>query len=122
MPQILPLLNDTGLLLLQLPSVVGDPGPEPRPALTTRIEHVATGEFIEATTPLMLDRDNSQGLGSAITYTRRYALLSILGLVADQDDDGEKASKSSRKKPEVVNQPKGSSRSKKKTDDTEEDW
>jgi hypothetical protein len=32
-----------------------------------------------------------QGVGSAITYARRYSLSAILGLVADDDDDAESA-------------------------------
>lgn len=35
----------------------------------------------------------AQGLGSAITYMRRYDITSTLGLVADLDDDGTAASK-----------------------------
>jgi hypothetical protein len=100
-PQVLPLLNANGLVLTQLPTNLGVLG-EPSPALRTRLTHAPTGEFIEDTAPLLLDKQNSQGVGSAITYMRRYALLSILGLVADEDDDGEKASKSERKV-EVVN-------------------
>jgi hypothetical protein len=33
-----------------------------------------------------------QGLGSATTYARRYALSAILGIVTDDDDDGNMAS------------------------------
>ena len=88
-PQILPVLNEEGLILTQLPT--GDE--QGNPALTTRITFAATGECIEATLPLILDKQNSQGVGSALTYARRYALLSFLGLVADEDDDGERASK-----------------------------
>ena len=35
----------------------------------------------------------AQGLGSAITYMRRYDITSCLGLVADLDDDGTAASR-----------------------------
>ncbi len=35
--------------------------------------------------------NDPQAMGSAITYARRYALGSILGLNIDEDDDGEKA-------------------------------
>jgi hypothetical protein len=34
-----------------------------------------------------------QKIGSAITYLRRYALCSILGIAGDDDDDGESASR-----------------------------
>jgi ERF superfamily len=91
MPQILPLLNENGLVLMQPPTHF-----EGAPALTTIITHPASGESVEFTMPLILDKQNSQGQGSAITYARRYALLSILGLVADVDDDGAKASTSTR--------------------------
>ncbi|MEM7039349.1 MAG: ERF family protein, partial [Bacteroidota bacterium] len=33
-----------------------------------------------------------QGMGSAITYARRYALGPILGLATEQDDDANSAS------------------------------
>lgn len=35
--------------------------------------------------------DNIQGLGSAITYLRRYALQAVLGIAAEEDDDGNHA-------------------------------
>lgn len=102
MPQILPLLNDNGLVLTQFPTFIENIVGDPTPALLTRITHVASGDSIEATAPLMLDKQTAQGLGSAITYMRRYALLSILGLVADVDDDGnqaETAKPAARRKP-----------------------
>lgn len=34
-----------------------------------------------------------QGQGSATTYSRRYAYMAVLGLVADDDDDGQAAPK-----------------------------
>lgn len=42
--------------------------------------------------PLPNPQGTAQGLGSAITYMRRYDLTSTLGLVADLDDDGNAAS------------------------------
>jgi hypothetical protein len=88
MPQVLPILNKAGVLLVQAPTNIGG-----LPGLTTKLVHVDSGETVEDTMPLLLDKQNSQGLGSAITYARRYALMSILGLVADEDDDGHKASR-----------------------------
>jgi hypothetical protein len=87
-PQVLPLLNEVGVVLTQLPHHI-----DGAPALITRLTHAPSGEFIESIMPLLLDRENSQGVGSALTYARRYMLLALLGLVADEDDDGEKASK-----------------------------
>lgn len=87
MEVVLPALNENNLVLLQLPTNV-----DGKPALRTQLLYEPTGESIEDTMLLILDRDNPQGQGSAITYARRYSLMSILGLVADEDDDGESAS------------------------------
>lgn len=43
-----------------------------------------------------LQKDDAQGAGSAITYTRRYAIAAIFGL-AQEDDDGNAASKPAAK-------------------------
>ena len=42
---------------------------------------------------LLLAKNDPQGQGSAITYARRYALMAMLALVADEDDDANAASK-----------------------------
>lgn len=64
--------------------------------LTTRLMH-SSGQWIESTMKLYLVKADSQSLGSAVTYSRRYSYMAILGLVADVDDDGNAAS--SRGKP-----------------------
>ena len=53
--------------------------------VTTRITHV-TGEFIETSLPLILQKNDMQGLGSAITYARRYGLVTLLGIPQDDTD------------------------------------
>jgi ERF superfamily len=90
--QILPILNENELVLIQSPSHVGDGPNGPVGALTTQIIHVPTGQTL-ADTMLLMGKTDPQGQGSAITYARRYALMSILGLVADEDDDGERATR-----------------------------
>lgn len=57
----------------------------------TSLIHVS-GEKFQSVVYLVLDRQNMQGLGSAITYARRYGLLGLVGL-APEDDDGNEASK-----------------------------
>lgn len=58
----------------------------------TRIYH-KSGEFIGDTgLHLPLDKNNAQGVGSAITYGRRYALLALAGVAPHEDDDGNAAS------------------------------
>lgn len=85
MPLALEVLNKNNFALIQSPSTIGD-----HPALKTTLVHTS-GEKITSTMFLMLDKETAQGQGSAITYARRYSLASILGLVADEDDDGQKA-------------------------------
>jgi hypothetical protein len=61
-------------------------------SLVTRLQHVS-GEYIENTMDLILTKNDMQGLGSAITYARRYSLAAMLN-IAQEDDDGTLASKS----------------------------
>lgn len=49
-----------------------------------------SGEYISSEMRLYLSKSDSQGQGSAISYARRYAWSSIIGLVTTgEDDDGE---------------------------------
>lgn len=95
LPKIIEKLNALGVIVTQCPSHI-----EGAPSLTTRLTHVASGDELETTMPLILDKNTAQGQGSGITYARRYCLLPMLGLVAETDDDGNKASE---KEVEVVN-------------------
>lgn len=77
-------LSDNGLSISQMP----DQTPE-GPALVTILMH-KSGEYLQATYPLKPIKDDPQGMGSAITYARRYCFASIIGL-ASADDDGNAA-------------------------------
>ncbi|MCR1798288.1 ERF family protein [Staphylococcus warneri] len=58
-----------------------------------------SGEFIEfppATTKP--DKNTPQGVGSALTYMRRYSLSAVFGITSDQDDDGNEASGKNNRK------------------------
>lgn len=81
------LLTKAGLSVVQMPVEAG-PG---RVGLTTMLLH-SSGEYISATVSTALQRDDAQGVGSALTYLRRYSLAAMVGIVADEDDDGNKAS------------------------------
>lgn len=60
--------------------------------LTTILMHTS-GEYLESTYLMPVSKINDpQAVGSAITYARRYALGSILGLNIEEDDDANKAS------------------------------
>lgn len=60
--------------------------------LTTTLMHVS-GQWVSGTISITPTKQDPQGIGSAATYARRYSLAAILGIVADEDDDGEQASK-----------------------------
>jgi len=62
--------------------------------LTTRLISVEDGSEIVSSLTLPVGANaNAQGIGSAITYMKRYALCAILGIVGDDDDDGNAATK-----------------------------
>ena len=68
-------------------------------AVTTRIYHKSG--HVEHFGPLELPAgSNAQSAGSAITYARRYALQSALGLATEDDDDGARASRQPEPQPE----------------------
>lgn len=77
-----PLVNN-GLTYVQFPS--GTNG------LTTRVMH-ESGEWMEETFNMTPSKNDPQGLGSAITYQRRYSLGAVLGIATEDDDDGNAAS------------------------------
>lgn len=59
--------------------------------VTTRLLH-ESGEYIEDTIAVPYVQDTPQALGSSLTYARRYGLSSLLGIVSDEDDDGNSGS------------------------------
>jgi hypothetical protein len=63
--------------------------------LETILMHTS-GEWMSETYTMAPTKNDPQGLGSVITYQRRYALGAILGLNIDVDDDGNEASKPSK--------------------------
>jgi ERF superfamily len=75
-------LNKYDLCLLQPTEVRAE-----QTILKTVIYHVESGEQI-ACELLLPQTADPQKTGSAITYYRRYALCSLLGIIADDDDDG----------------------------------
>lgn len=80
-----PILTAHGLHIIQMPSYI-EAGEHRAPALTTELWHVG-GESYTSTMPLYLSDKSMQGLGAAITYARRYAWQSVLGIAAEEDTD-----------------------------------
>ena len=58
--------------------------------LITRLSH--GGEWMQSEFSIPTAKPDAHGHGAAITYLRRFALASALGIVADEDDDGNAAS------------------------------
>lgn len=85
-------LSDNGLSILQIIKTCE----EGKMYLITRLAH-SSGQYIESSFVLKNERNTIQGLGSSITYARRYSLSAMLGIVADEDDDGEAAVKENDK-------------------------
>jgi len=63
--------------------------PQGQPWLITRLLH-SSGEWLESLYRLV-EYERPQDMGSAITYARRYALTALLGIAAEEDDDGQAA-------------------------------
>jgi hemoglobin-like flavoprotein len=85
----MPALAKNGLAIIQTPHVKGR-----ELTMTTLLVHTSD-EWIsnDLTMPATMRNElTAQTIGSACTYSRRYALQSILGIAADVDDDGTAAS------------------------------
>ena len=80
-----PVCQKYGLGILQFPTGVG---------LVTLLYHEKSGEYISSYYELLLDNQNPQGVGSALTYAKRQTVQAIFGLSAgkEEDDDGHEAS------------------------------
>lgn len=77
---------------------------EGRNVTVTRLVH-GSGQWMEDDgIPLLLSKEDMQGLGSALTYSRRYGLMAMVG-IAPEDDDGNAASQQTANKPVVVAAP-----------------
>lgn len=80
--QVLPRLGELGLAFTACPRLNADG----QFVLAYALTH-ASGGSLEGEWPLPKS-GTAQDMGSAITYARRYALCSVTGVAADEDDDG----------------------------------
>ncbi len=55
--------------------------------LTTTLAH-SSGQWIKSILPVISTKADNHGMTSGITYSRRNALSAIVGVVSDDDDDG----------------------------------
>ena len=96
-------LPRNGLAYSQLPVDVGE-----QVGLTTILMH-SSGQWISSTISLKNmeehGKSGAQIIGSNISYLRRYALASLIGIYADEDADGE-TTPTPQSAPKPIQQPK----------------
>jgi len=97
----LPVLNENKLLLVQCPGEA----PNGYVALETTLMH-HSGQWLSSSLVMPTGKDTAQAVGSALTYARRYAFCAMLGIVADDDDDGNAATGAGDKGPKAGEAPK----------------
>lgn len=56
----------------------------------TRLDHVS-GEWMEETFLIPVDKGNAHGYASAVTYAKRISMQSVAAVVGDEDGDGNAA-------------------------------
>lgn len=79
-------LTGNGISVSQWPSHSDDN----RLHLITRL--ACQGQWMMCEFSIPADKQNAHGYGSAITYAKRFSLAAAIGVVADEDDDGNAAS------------------------------
>jgi hypothetical protein len=82
---VLPVLSKHGLSVSQFP--VAEDG---KAGCDTLLIH-ASGQYISERLLIPCDKQNAHGVGSCITYSRRFSLMGVAGVVGDEDDDGNAA-------------------------------
>ena len=97
MDACMPALSKHGIAVLQ-PAYDDETGRY----VKTIFVHGDSGETTECRVPLIVQKNDMQGYGSAVTYARRYGLMGMAG-IAPEDDDGNAAAKAA---PAVEDRPK----------------
>ena len=94
-------LSANGLAVIQSPSAEGT-----RVSVDTLLTH-SSGQWMAGTVSVTAKEDTPQAIGSAITYLRRYALQSFVGVSPEDDDANAASAKSHTVKAAPVVEPKG---------------
>ena len=84
-----PVFSEHGLSVIQFP------GYESGVASVETVLAHESGEWMSNVAACRVSKDDAQGVGSAITYLRRYSLAAVAG-IAQEDDDAQMAVQSPR--------------------------
>lgn len=88
-------LERNGIWLSQIPVPAPDALGPNHLALMTRLYHLKSGQWQASILCTPLPKADPQGMGSALTYCRRYAICAMLGILTE-DDDANSASRGSK--------------------------
>lgn len=91
-----PILAKHGLALAQS---YGEAG------LTTTLTHESGEWMMTDPLPIKAEKMTAQGIGSAITYARRYAVCAIFNIAGESDDDGNAASEAPKQEQKPASTP-----------------
>lgn len=91
-----PALSKNGIKICHFCKVLPD-GSE---VLRTRLVHAISEQWIEDERILMSEKPGNQAKGSANTYNRKSAVLSLCAIAAEEDDDCQQEEQYIREKPE----------------------
>jgi hypothetical protein len=87
-------LTDAGLVITQGSEAIRERGVDKTLSrwltVWTRLDHAESGEWIQVSTEVPIEKATPQAIGSALTYGRRYTVKLLLGM-PEIDDDGQAA-------------------------------
>ena len=93
-------LASNGLAVVQTPGEIS----ERSITLTTLLCH-ESGEWMRSAFTIPVSKADAQGVGSAVTYARRYALAAMVGIVQDDDDGNAATGPALQRKPAPAPRP-----------------
>ena len=93
----MPALNRNGIAVIQ-PTFDDDTGRY----VKTILIHGESGDTLECRVPLIVQKNDMQGYGSAVTYARRYGLMGMTGIAPEDDDGNAAATAAPRNEPKAT--------------------
>ena len=103
--KLLPVLRKHGILMLQDFRLAANSDTQ---LICTRLLHVESGEEMISDCTIKLD-DDPQVFGSRITYMKRYMISALLGIEAEEDEDGAEYKKKQKAAPTGTQKPQSPS-------------